>query len=359
MQSTLTKYLVGEFLRLFSICELVFVSLYLLIDSIGAIDNLIEAHVPVIPALTYFAFKLPLIIVQMLPVAVLISVIIMFSLMKKNNHILLLNGCGLDIWTISRAVINISLILAIGLFLCSELVVPYTFSRSNRIWRVEVKKRGHANSRAYPDIWYRGKKCIYWMKYFDSNRQVMIGPSLYFFNDSFQLQEKIDGREGIWRNGKWEIRDGIILQRKSDNSDYSTNKFDQFELKLPETPDTFLREEKDPEEMGFWQLRRFIKRMKQEGIDVTKYLVGLHLKLSFPFVVPLMVVVGIPIPLLLKKGGPPLAVAVGLLFCLIYMFLLGFFHSFGLAGVIPPIVSVWLANAIFFLVGIYLMMRVD
>jgi len=352
--------MVKEFLKLLTICEAIFVFIYLLIDSIGAIDNLIEAHVAIAPALTYFALKIPLIIVQMLPPATLISVIIMFSLMKKNNHITLLNGCGLDIWIISRPIIFTSLILATGLFLCSEIVVPHTSSRSNRIWRVEVKKQDQGNSRACSDIiWYRGEKCIYWIRHFDKRRQVMIEPSLYFFDDSFQLTKKIDGREGIWKDGKWEIRDGIILEAKADNGDYSANKFDQFELTLPETPDTFLREEKDPEEMGYWQLKRFVKMMTNEGVDVTQYSVDLYLKLSFPFIVPLMVVMGIPISLILKKGGPPLAVAMGLFFCMVYMFLLGFFRSFGIAGVIPPIVSVWMANAIFSLVGIYLMMRVD
>ncbi|SPD73932.1 Permease, YjgP/YjgQ family [uncultured Desulfobacterium sp.] len=359
MQSTLSKYLVREFLKLLTICEVIFVFLYLLIDSIGAIDNLIEANVGISPALTYFAFKIPLIIVQMLPPATLMSIIIMFSLMKKNNHIMLLNGCGLNIWIISRPIIITSMILAVGLFLCSEVIVPYTSSRSNKIWRVEVKKQDQGSSRKCSDIWYRGKKCIYWMRHFDRRRQVMVEPSLYFFDDSFKLIRKIDGREGIWENGKWNITDGIILQSKSGNKEYSTNKFDQFELELPETPDTFLREEKDPEEMGYWQLKRFVERMKQEGVDVTQYSVDLHLKTAFPFIVLLMVVIGVPISLILKKGGPSLAVAIGLFFCVIYMSFLGFFRSLGMAGVIPPVVSVWMANAIFTLVGTYLMMHVD
>ena len=80
----LSRYLVKEFLRLLILCEIIFLFLFLIIDFLGKIDNFIEAHVSTHIMLAYFVYKTPFMMVQLLPPASLISVIVMFSLMKKN-----------------------------------------------------------------------------------------------------------------------------------------------------------------------------------------------------------------------------------------------------------------------------------
>ena len=74
-------------------CLLIFVVIYLVILFIGKFDNFAEAHAPISRMLPFLMYKSPYIIVQMLPPASLISVIIMFSLMEKNNEIMDLKAC--------------------------------------------------------------------------------------------------------------------------------------------------------------------------------------------------------------------------------------------------------------------------
>jgi lipopolysaccharide export system permease protein len=87
--------------------------------------------------------------------------------------------------------------------------------------------------------------------------------------------------------------------------------------------------------------------------------VDLNGKLSFPLLSFVMVLIGIPIALGLKKGGTPLAVSLGIAACFLYLLMHGLARSFGCAGVLPPIFSAWLASLAFLLFGIYLMIRVE
>ncbi len=359
MAGILGKYLVREFFKLLAICEGAFVFLYLIIDMISSVDNFMEDKVSVDLMFSYFFLKIPLVVCQMLPPATLIAVIILFALMKKNNEVILLNSCGLNIWTINRPLIMTSFFLMIGLFLCNELVVPYTSTKGNRIRRGETEQQDLEDHYKYRDYWYRGKKCIYQMKFFDSRNQVMIKPKLYFLDDSFHLTKRIDGVKGIWKGDSWLISNGIILQAKEGGKGYRIEKFDQINIKLPEAPDTFLKEEREPEEMGYWEMKRFIESLKNEGYDAGGYSMDLQMKIAFPFIVVLMVLIGVPISLLTKKGGAPVSVTIGLFACLVYLFAMGYFRSLGMTYIMPPIVAAWMANGLFLFAGVYLMLRVD
>ena len=356
--SILPKYLCKEFFKILIPCLLIFVVIYLVIHFIGRYDNFAEAHVPISRMLPFLMYQIPYIIVQMLPPASLIAVIIMFSLMEKNNEIMALKACGISVLKIAQPVIIASLVLSFVLFLFSEFIVPFASAESNKIWRNEVRRQKPGSFHGATHLWYKGSDCIYWIRHFDNEKAVMSDPVFYFFDQSFRLVKKIDGRSGLWKNSMWEITDGTILEL-ADDSSYRMSRFKRTDLNLPETPETFVQEEVKPEEMGYWRLRRFAERVRREGYDATRYFVDLDIKISFPFVVFFMALIGTPIALAKRRGGTPVAVSIGILLCFIYLLVFGVSRSLGYAGILPHLLSAWLANGVFFFLGIYLMMKVD
>ncbi len=356
--SVLSKYLVTEFFRLLIICEGIFMAVYLMIDVTGGIDDFIKADAPKSLMFAYYGYKIPAIFVQMLPVATLTAVIILFSVMKKHNEIIALRACGANAWKITQPLIITSFFLSVGLFMFSETVVPHSSSAGNEIWRVDVKHETPGTFHGQNHIWYKGSDCIYWIKRFDIEKQRMIDPTLYFFDASFRLIKRVDGRLGVWKNNRWQIRDGIT-QTLEGGEEYNLRRFKTLDLKLPEKPDDFVRQEREPEEMGYGQLKRFAQELQDEGYDATRYFVEINIKLAFPFVVVIMTLVGAPIALWKKEMGPPVAVSIGIAACFAYLLILGLSRTLGFAGVLPPFLAAWLANALFLFLGIYLMIHMD
>lgn len=356
--NTLSRYLVKGFCKLLVVCLIIFVFIYLIVYFSGRVDDFIAAHVPANRTLTYFCYAVPYIMVQMLPPAALIAVIVMFSAMKKNNEIIALKASGLNVLRLSFPLLGASLLFAGGLFLFSEIVVPYTSSKSNEIWRVEVRKRNPGSFYGRNHIWYKGEDHIYWIRSFDSRRLIMLSPTFYFFDSSFHLIKRIDARSAAWKNGEW-VAEKVIVQKANREGGFDLMKFSELHLKIPEKPDTFMQEEKNPEEMGYWQLERFAKAVSSEGYDAAEYLVDLDIKISFPFIIPIMMFIGIPVALWQKRGGTPAAIALGMLLCFAYLLILGISRSLGFAHILPPLLSAWIANGIFFLIGIYMTMNVD
>jgi len=354
----LATYFCKEFTKLLIICQTVFVSIYLTIDFLQKIDNFIEADALDGAMLTYFFCKIPYIFVQMVPVSTLISVIIMLSLMVKNNEITALKSCGMSIFRISLPLLIASTFLAIVVFLLSELVVPYASTESQHIWGKEVTKRGRDQVYGRNHIWYKGSNSIYWIRHFDSKRMVMVDPTFYFFDDSFQPIKTIQARRAIWLGDRWKALDGV-LQVAGDGGRFEFLRFEEMDPGLHEKPETFLRAPRRSEEMSYWQLKRFAERIQIEGYDAKRYLVDMNLKLAFPLINLIMVMLGIPIALGVKRGGIPIAVSLGIGACFIYLLILGLARSLGLSGILPPCLSAWFANVSFFLCGVYLMTHLE
>lgn len=353
-----TKYLYKEFLKLLLLCLFAFISIYMMVHFFGKVDNFIEADVPRNVIVRYLFYLLPFVVVQMLPPAVLIAVIIMFSVMRKNNEIMALKACGIKVFDFMRPIFFLGFLLSLALFLFSESVVPYTSSQANALWRIYVEKRSEGGVFGRDHIWYRSGNAIYWIARFDPKKKTMYGPTFYFFNSSFRLLKRIDGRAAVWTGNAWKVKEGITLTVDRDGG-YGLTRFKTLYLEIPEKPGTFAKEERQPEEMGYWLLKRFAEKIQDEGYDASRYFVDLNIKLSFPFIVFVMVLLGAPIAILQKKGGTPVSVAMGVIACFLYLVVLGVSRSLGFAGILPPVLSAWLANGIFFFLGSFLILRLD
>lgn len=350
----LNAYILKELTKIIFICVLIFSTIYIIIDIVQKIDKLMESAVGNVVIIKYFAFKMPFIIVQMVPPAALLSIIIFISIMKKKNEIIAIKACGIDVFSVAKVMLLYGLFLTLFVFLASEYIVPYTNSKTNNIWNYEVEKRSSGHFYGRDQIWYRAQNRIYWIKHYDYYDKTLLGATFYFFDDDFRVIKKVDGNKGVWEKDQWIIEDGV-LQYVDEYGDYKFDRFDEYVLDIPETPETFFKEMKDSEELSFFKMREFAEQMRLEGYDNTKYLVDMHLKVAYPLIIVIMTMIGLSVPLMQRRVRIPLSVMAGILVSFLYMAALGFSRSLGLSGVFPPLISAWFANLLFLMLGVYLM----
>jgi len=341
------------------ICILVFVTIYLMVDFFEKIDNFMEAKVKNIAIAKYFLYKLPFIFNQMFPVAVLISTIVVFSLMKKNKELIALQASGIGIKRLYPPALLLGLFFVFLSFLLSELLVPYTSSKAEALWIKEVRKGRYKRFFKRRHIWYKGRDSIYCIERFDGKRNMMEKAVFYFFDKKFQVVKRMQAKQVFWKDGIWLAKDVILQLKRKKGRGYELCRLAQMQISIPETPASFLRPIKKPEEMNYWQLKRFAKQIQREGYDARKYFVDSYMKLSFPFINLVVVFIGIPTALKLKRESIPVSVAAGILICFVYILLMGIFRSLGISGVIPPLLSAWMANIVFLLCGTHLLINID
>ena len=348
----LDKYLAREIIKYLLTVLIAVVGVYLAVDFFQKIDNFILADIPFSRMITYFALKIPLIVAQIMPVGILLGVLIGFGLMNKNNEIIALKCGGVSVYYLLRPVLVISIALSILMFLMSEAIVPLTISKANTIWLSEVKKKTLLSYRQN-NIWIKGNRSIYYIKYYNPQKNRISGISLNYFDKDFRLIKRVDAKEGIFRDGKWVLFD--LMEQVLDGKDqgYRVSFYDQRVAQVDFIPQDLKHFMKKSEEMSVTELFEYIQDVESEGYDATAYRVDFHAKFAIPLVCVIMSLIGTGIAVKRRiKEGLSISIAFGVGMIFLYWISYSFCLSLGYGEVLPPIIATWISNVIFACLGI-------
>lgn len=354
----LALYVAREFLKLFGFLVVGFVAIFTLFDFIEKVDNFMEAGVPGSAMFSYFLLQVPEITALMIPMAILMASILSLGLMAKKNEIVAVKSSGISIFRFSLPIILLAMVLALGVALINEVVLPITKTRTNYIWNVRVEKQpGKLYQTEH--FWFKGQNSIYQVGVYLPDSQSLSKVTCYRFGPEFTLTERIDAERARYLGGKWVFFNGLY-QRRLPGGGYSAQIFKQLDMTLPEKPSDFSQMSKPSEEMSLGELARYVAKLEHQGLDPIRQRVDMQAKLSFPFVCLIMALIGIPLAMFKEKGRfLPAAIIIGLGVALFYW--VGFSYVktiFGYSGILPPIITAWLPNLFFGLVGVFMFTHV-
>ena len=345
--TTLDKYLTREILKCFAIVLAAVLGLYVIVEFFNKADNFLEAGLSVARLIRYLQLKLPLIIVQITPTAILLAVLVALGLMNKRNEIIALKSSGVSVYFLLRPILAIAVLLSIILFLLSETVVPVTISKANQMWLTEVKKKPAAPTRQ-KNIWIKGNRAIYFIKFFNPRDQSISGVTLNFFNQKFKLSRRVDADRATYHKDHWVFYDIMEQVLNLESNTYDVRFYPQRVEEVDILPEELQGAFKKSEEMNIVELYSFIQEMEQEGYDATPFQVDLHARFAFPVMAIIVCVIGIGIAVKRKgREGPSVSIAFGVVVVFIYWVLHSFCVSLGYGGVLPPVVAAWISNIIF------------
>ncbi len=353
----LWKYLIKSFLQVFYLALGGFVAIYLVIDLFEKIDNLIEAHVSAYNILVYFLCRIPIIVVEGIPMAILIAAIISLGILGKNNEIVALKASGINLLKCIFPILTIALILSSIDFSFNQTLVPFCLKKANTIWQKKSKKGGQSAAVAQGRIWCRSDNVILNADYYDKRNSLLKKVTLFIFNPKFDLIRRLDAKEARWSGEDWIFVKGLD-QRKDDNNNWIVTPFKARVLPIEVNPVSFATVERLPDEMTFLELYRYTERLKREGYDTTYYLLKLHTKISFPATGIILALLGLSIAFLLgQHSSIPLGVALATALAFVYLVIFQFSISLGETGVLPPLIAAWIGNVTFSMVGCLLLLR--
>ncbi|MBI5286023.1 MAG: LPS export ABC transporter permease LptG [Deltaproteobacteria bacterium] len=353
---TITRYILKEFLSIFLLSLTAFITLYLLIDFFEKIDDLVEHNVTTLEVFQFFLYKIPLIFYQVAPVAILLSTLLSLSLLSRHHEITAIKSSGISILRVTIPILISAIVVSIISFIVNEEIAPVTNQRVEDIKQTKVEGKTDTIAFQQGRFWYRGDGVIYSISYLDPKRNTIKGLTLYEMDRDFNPTKRIDAQEAVWVNGKWVVKNGFLTEFRTGEAGRITPitiPISGWILRLSEGPEGFKRVERLAEEMGFKELQGYVKRLKREGYNPTRYTVDLYNKVSFPVVSVIMALIGIPFAV---KGGrhSGIATGVGLSFIIgfSYWVIFAINTSLGYSGLIPPLVASWATNIIFAAMGV-------
>ena len=127
---------------------------------------------------------------------------------------------------------------------------------------------------------------------------------------------------------------------------------------LTQRPRELLLEAKDPSEMAYRELGRYIDDMRRSGNDVRKLQVEQALKIAVPATCFVIALFGAPLAMTAPRAGAAVGVAISLGTTVSYLLLINLTRAIGISGLISPVAAAWLPNLLFLLVGLVLLWKV-
>lgn len=348
----LHRYWLKEFFKYFGIIQMIVLVLFVIIDYLSRLDKFLNSDLSLFGAMGYVLLKLPFMFVQLTPASILLSSIVVFALMNRNNELLAIRAGGISIYCFAKPVLAAGGVLALAIFLLGESLIPVTMSQANYIDNHILKKRKGYHS-VRQDVWIRSDDKMVHINFFDPQSQTISGVTITALDRNFQIQFRIDAEKGAWKEGAW-VFENLVEQHHDQNSgDYVVARHSKKQLPLSFKPEDLGEITRKSDEMSFGQLRRYVAKVEQEGYNARIYKVDLYAKLAYPFICIVMVLTGAAAGIRsFVKDNLPLAIAFGLGVTFFYWVMYGFCLSLGYGGVLPPLLSAWTANIFFLSAGV-------
>ena len=352
----LDRYISRRFLGVLLFSLVAFISIFIIVDLVEKLDAFIDQDVPKFIILKYYIFSLPYIIVLTLPVAMLLSSLFSIGNMARQNEIVAMKSAGISLYRILAPLFIIAFLISAGALVFGEYVLPKATEEKEYLNDEYLEKHRQRWRKRINNVYARdAQNRIISMRYYDTVRDIGHTVSIRSF-DGKEIKSRIDARKIVWEDSVWVLYEGY---QRTFNGDRETAKpFTSLVLRDENLrPDDFGKLLKKPEEMSYGELKAFIEEVKRNGSDPDRWLVDLYLKLSIPFANFIIVLFGAPLASVKRRGGAATGFGISLAIVFIYFGIVKTAQTMGHTGLLPPLLSAWIANAIFGIAGIVVLLK--
>ncbi|HYL62233.1 MAG TPA: LPS export ABC transporter permease LptF [Candidatus Methylomirabilis sp.] len=348
-------YLLRRFFFHFAVLMGVFVFLFEAFTFFELLDDIARHRVPFVVVMDYFRFLTPYLLYNLAPLAALVAVLVTLGVMSKNNEIVACKASGISLYRLAVPLLFGGLALAASMILLDETYLPYANQRQDAL-RNQIKGRP-AQTYTQPQRWIFGENGkIYNYDVFESAQNFFGGLSVVELDPhTFEIRRRVFASRARWSDSQkvWVLEGGWVR----DFSGGTITRYDQFAAtslpELSEPPSYFNREVRQASQMNLADLRRYIDGLHNAGFDVASLTVQWHVKLAFPVIAPVSMLLAIPFALLVGTrgalGGVSLGVAIGILYWTAARLL----EAMGGVGQLPPFLAAWSTDITFFFLGLY------
>ncbi|MDD2334951.1 MAG: LPS export ABC transporter permease LptG [Geobacteraceae bacterium] len=352
--NVLSRYITATFFKLLALTVSSFVGIYLIIDFLEKIRRFSHGNGNPQYIVIYFLYKMPAIINQIMPLAVLMSTLLTLGILSQSSEIVAMQSCGISLKRIVKPLLVIAFLLSIFTFFSNEAIIPNTSQKLKYIQEVLIEGKNPSTFFRLNNIWYRDKNYILQARLFIPTTWTLKGVTLWQTTNEMQPIKRLEAEDGVWNGSSWTLKN-VVERSFSDGKVTEISKTASLPVPLQLKINDLKIWDKHADDMGFFKLKRYTEKLRKAGYDATKYQAQMYAKISMPFACLIMAFVGIPFSL---RGGRSSGIAVGIGLSIgigfAYFIINAILISLGETGILPPMVSAWAANFIFALSAIWL-----
>jgi len=358
-------YLLRQFLTIFTMAILGFVSIFIIVDLIENIDKFIDNAVQLKIILIFYFYTLPWFFSIGLPMATLIATVFSIGLIAKRNEWTVMKSAGISLYRIAIPLFIAGILISILSYQLDNNLVTWGNEHVTAIEQKHMRKKARRNilraNKLLDDVLLQkqGIMHISLGKYSISSMEAD-NASILELEDGI-IKKRIDTKKMFWDDSLqlWEITNYAIRDFDEMGSEIKVQISQQDTLiDANFIPDDIAKQFKSPDEMNYNELSDRIALLNENGVKTTRWEVARHNKISFAFTSLIVVLFGLPLAVAKQKGGLAFAAGMSVFVIFSYYAFIKFGQSLGYKEILSPLLSSWIGNITFVLGGIILLFAV-
>ncbi len=354
MLKTLDIYIIRKFLGTFVYAISLIILIVIIFDLSEKIDNFIENRAPLREIiLVYYVNFIPYFINLFSPLFTFITVVFFTSRMALNTEIIAILSSGVSFRRLLLPYLISATLLSIFSIYLSNVMIPVANEKrlafeSEYVRRPEGFRGRNVHMQVRPGIFV-------YLESFNERNQTAYRFSMERIEKG-RLTYKMMANQAryVEESGKWSISNYNI--RELDGLQEKLRFGELLDTVLPFSPYDFIQNLKDMETMNYRELNEFIANERLKGSEVVSfYEVEKHRRLAFPFSTLVLTFIGMALSSQKVRGGIGLHLGAGITLSFAFILFMQVSTTFAVKGSLHPMLSVWIPNIIFGLLGAYLL----
>jgi lipopolysaccharide export system permease protein len=337
----LRRYITRRFITTISGTFLLCVVLIFMIDFVEMLRQAGKFGSVSVGTLVWITLlRLPAYTEILLAFAVLVGTITALLMLSRKSELAVMRAAGLSVWQLLRPGLTVALLLGVFAITVYNPVAAGAREEAERLF-AEVFGRESSFLNAKGGLWLRQDGV-------DGPSVVTAGAgaeqglaltavTIFQFDPQDRFLERIDGATARLEPGFWRVEKAWVSRIGHEPEFYDTY-----------LVSTYLTPERVKDAVGsllslsFWELPALIELAEKAGLSTAKYHIQYELLLSRPLLLTAMVLLGATVSLRsFRFGKIQTMVVTGMVGGIGFFLLVEVSRQIGMAGLVPPWVSVW------------------
>ncbi|MDR3001757.1 MAG: LptF/LptG family permease [Fibromonadaceae bacterium] len=352
-------YLLGNFLKSFTLISVGSVVVFVIIDFVGNIRMWLSKGMDQVAE--YYLNYLPYIIYLVSPVAVMLTAIASVGALARHLEISAMQGAGRSPFKILLPVLTSGIIITVLLFMIGETILPDSNYRRLEIMETRIEQRKNPRIKEKNQFVFIGSDHSDW--YFRHyNGITKRGDQVSIvLQKSGKPAARYDARKVEWNDSSasWVLSNGWARFFAQDGN-LSAYKFKTLDIRRQTSvlPEDIINERQSHEEMSARQIKRRVEILKRSGEDTKKMETQWHFKYSGPVTALVTLIIALSLSHKYQRGGAlSRQFGIGIILTFSYYIVVRVGLQMGENGILEPWLGAWVGHIVYGTAALGMLLR--
>ncbi|MFO8100249.1 MAG: LptF/LptG family permease [Salinibacter sp.] len=356
--TTFDRHIIARLLKGFVLFIGALIIFFVVLHWVEYSDDFLDGGASIREVFTvFYPSYVPEIIRLTSPLALFLACIYLTGTLAQQLQLSALQTSGVSLYRLLRPYAIVGLVVTVFMFGFNGWVVPRT-NETVVEYENEYLNRGTRSPTLDEIHRQNSPESILAVGYYNRDRKQAHAVSLQTFDGPSRLLRRLDADRMEWIDSldTWRLEDVTIRRFSEDGSTQQT--IASLDTTLQILPKDLARSQNDVAAMTIPTARNHLLALRRAGVgNLGRALVAYYNKFAYPFANLILVLIGMPIAAVRRRGGQATRFAIGLLIAFVYLSIQKLAEPFGYAGALDPAVTAWLPHVVFAGVALLVLWR--